>query len=282
MRSKILVIALAAIIATTAAGLTALTQQQAQPPVEITEVKDGLYVITGPGGNVGVRVTGDGVVVVDDKFERNYDDIIAGIQGVTDQPVRYVVNTHHHGDHTGGNVRFAMIAQVIAHDNVRANILKNEQAGPPSIVYTDQAALYLGDAEVQIMHLGRGHTNGDSVVYYPDLRVVQTGDLLVTEGGPFVDYANGGDATEYLETLEAITEIAADIFISGHGGVVGLDGVRDFIRKFETVQQRAREAIRNGATKENFTEQVHVDDLDWAWEGRLLRSAEGMFDELSE
>ncbi len=282
MRSKILVIALAAIIATMAAGRTARTQQQAQPPVEITEVTGGLYVITGPGGNVGVRVTGDGVIVVDDKFERNYDDIIARIQGVTDQPVRYVVNTHHHGDHTGGNVRFAMVAQVIAHDNVRRNILKNEQAGPPSIVYTDRAAVYLGGAEVQIMHLGRGHTNGDSVVYYPDLRVVQTGDLLVTEGGPLVDYANGGDATEYLETLEAITEIDADMFISGHGGVVGLDGVRDFIRKFETVQQRTREAIRNGATKENFTERVQLDDLGWAWEGRLLRSAEGLYDELSE
>ena len=122
MRNKIPIIALAALVAAGAAGMTARTQQQAQP-LAISEVANGLYVITGSGGNVGVRVTDEGVIVVDDKYEENYEEILSNIRSVTNQPVKYVLNTHHHGDHTGSNAQFANIAQVIAHENVRVNIL---------------------------------------------------------------------------------------------------------------------------------------------------------------
>ncbi len=174
MNNKILVVALAAFVGVGAAALTAFTQGQAAP-LAINEVVDGLYMITGSGGNVGVRVTGDGVIVIDDKFEQNYDEIMANIQSVTDEPVKYVLNTHHHGDHSGGNTRFADIAQVIAHKNARTNMLRNDQAGPPSVIFAYETAVFLGDVEVQAHHMGRGHTNGDSVIYFPDLRVVHGG-----------------------------------------------------------------------------------------------------------
>ena len=190
MRNKFLIVALAAFAGVSAAALSAFTQGQAQPPLAITEVVEGLYMITGPGGNIGVRVTGDGVIVIDDKFERNYDEIMTNIRSVTDEPVKYVLNTHHHGDHTGSNAQFAQNAPVIAHKNVRANILRNGQTGPPSIIFSNDTAVFVGDVEVQAHHMGRGHTNGDSVIYFPDLRVIHGGDLLNT-GNIFIDFNNG-------------------------------------------------------------------------------------------
>ena len=171
-RSEVLVAVVAA-----AAVAIVVTGQEAEP-LSVTPVKDGLYYINGVGGNVGVRVTDAGVVLVDDKFPRNVDAIRARVAEVTDQPIRYVINTHHHGDHAGGNVGFIDTADVIAHENARKNMIRNEQDAPPRIVYTDQTAVHLGGVEVRAHHLGRGHTNGDSVVYFPDLRTVHGGDLL--------------------------------------------------------------------------------------------------------
>ena len=167
---------------------------------------DGLYVIPGfdggqSGGNVAVRVTGDGVIIVDNKFPYSYDFITAQVASVTDQPIKYVLNTHHHGDHAGSNADFMPSAEVIAHRNARANIVRNNQTGAPQVTFADETAVFLGDAEAQAHHFGRGHTNGDAVIYFPDLRAVHTGDLFIygqrldgTTLSPFWDYGNGGSA----------------------------------------------------------------------------------------
>ena len=212
-------------------------------------------------------MTSEGVILIDDKFERNYAEITEKIRAITNQPVKYVINTHNHGDHVGGNTRFGAIAEVLAHENVRANMLRADQAGPPAIVYTDRATVHLGGVEARAIHLGRGHTNGDSVVYFPDLRVVHAGDLFVTDGTPFIDYRNGGDATEWLDTLDRIAEIDADTVITGHGDIVDMAVLRGFRQKFTTAQTRTREAIRGGATKDNLAERVQLDDLGWLSRG---------------
>ncbi len=284
MRRKFLVIAVAALVGISAAALNGLTQRGGRgqaPPLDIQEVADGLYVIVGSGGNVSARVTSEGVIIVDDKFERNYDEIIARIKGVTNQPVKYVFNTHNHGDHVGGNPQFGSLAQILAHTNVRANMLRNDQPGPPTMVYTDQAAVHLGGAEVRAIHFGRGHTNGDSAIYFPDLRTIHTGDLFVSAGTPFIDYSNGGDSTEWLDTIDGILSLDADKVIPGHGDVVTKAGLREFRTKFQTTQRRTSTAIRQGATKENLAERVDLEDIGWAWEGRLLRSLEGFYDEMA-
>ena len=143
--------------------------------LQIREIMDGLYVIPGfdggqSGGNVAVRVTGDGVIIVDDKFPYSFDFITEQVRSVTDQPIKYVLNTHHHGDHAGSNPDFMQSAEVIAHKNARANIIRNNLAGAPRVIFVDETAVFLGDAEVQMHHFGRGHTNGDAVVYFPDRR----------------------------------------------------------------------------------------------------------------
>ena len=279
MRNKIMVVALAAFLATGAAVVNGVSQQQAQP-LEISEVADGLYVITGSGGNVGVRVTGDGVIVIDDKFDRNYDEIIANIESVTDEPVKYVINTHHHGDHSGSNAQFANIAQVIAHKNVRANILRNGQPGAPSVIFTNETAVFLGDAEVQAHHMGRGHTNGDAVIYFPDLRVIHGGDLLNT-GNIFIDYNNGGSFVEWVDTLDNMLALDFTTAIPGHGDILTKDEVRAYRNKFAALETRARELISQGLSPAEFVEALPTSDLGWDLAGRGGAGAQGVYAEVS-
>ena len=163
MRELKIIALLTLVVIGPAAVKVAVGQQQAQP-LGIEEVKDGLYIITGSGGNVAARVTPAGVILIDDKFDRNHGEIMQRVAGVTNQPITYVLGTHHHGDHMGGNPPMSRHAQIIAHRNARVNMINGEQPSPPNIVFNDQTSVFLGDVEVQMHHLGRGHTDGDSVI----------------------------------------------------------------------------------------------------------------------
>ncbi|MCY4077817.1 MAG: MBL fold metallo-hydrolase [Acidobacteria bacterium] len=276
-RSEVLVALVAA------AGIAIVVTGQEAEPLSVTPVKDGLYYINGVGGNVGVRVTDAGVVLVDDKFPRNVDAIRARVAEVTDQPIRYVINTHHHGDHAGGNGGFIDTADVIAHENARKNMIRNEQEAPPRIVYTDQTAVHLGGVEVRAHHLGRGHTNGDSVVYFPDLRTVHGGDLLHGTA-PFIDYANGGSSREWLGVLDGILALDFDTAIPGHGGLMTRGDVEAFRDQFVAVRTRMRELIDGGLTKEDAPAQIVTPELSWttAENGLFMRrSIPGFYDEIA-
>ncbi len=281
MQKKTLIVALAAAVGIGAAAITAITGQQAAP-LTIAEVADGLYMIEGSGGNVAVRVTDDGVIVVDDKFEQNYDEIMERIGEVTDQPVKYVLNTHHHGDHSGGNVHFLNNnAQVIGHENVRANIVRGNQAGPPPIVFTETATVYLGGAEAQAHHVGRGHTNGDSVILFPDLGVIHTGDLFVG-GSPFMDYGNGGSGAEWAQTIENVLALEFDTIIPGHGAVMTRDDMREFQTKLNTMVERGRSLVTEGVSQDEFVEQLDLTDIGWNYsEGFAASSIPNLYNELS-
>ncbi|HIE92778.1 MAG TPA: MBL fold metallo-hydrolase, partial [Acidobacteria bacterium] len=243
--------------------------------LQIREVTSGLYVIPGfdggqSGGNVAVRVTDDGVIIVDNKFPYSFDFITAQVRSVTNQPIKYVMNTHHHGDHAGSNADFMPAAEVIAHRNARENIIRNNQTGAPPITFTNETAVFLGDAEVQAHHFGRGHTNGDSVIYFPDLHVIHTGDLFIygdrldgTTLAPFWDFGNGGSATEWPSTLTGVLGLDFDTVIPGHGPILSRTEVRTFRNNMETVIARVAEEIRDGATRENIASRVDTSDLGW-------------------
>jgi glyoxylase-like metal-dependent hydrolase (beta-lactamase superfamily II) len=228
-------------------------------------------------------VTPEGAIVVDDKFEQNYDEILTRIRSVTEQPVKYVLNTHHHGDHTGGNARFMSMteAQVIGHRNVRENILRNNQMGPPAIVFSDETAIHLGGVEVQAHHFGRGHTNGDSVIYFPDLRVVHTGDLFVGTT-PFGDYANGGSLVQWTETLDNILTLDFDTVIPGHGDIMTKDDMREFRQKIQTMVDRGRQLISQDVSEAEFRARLNTQDLGWDYsQGFAASTIPGLYNELS-
>ncbi len=266
-----------------------LTPEQ-QARLQIQQVKDGLYVIPGfdgglSGGAVAVRVTDEGVIIVDDKFPYSFDFITEQVRSVTDQPIKYVLNTHHHGDHAGSNADFMRRAEVIAHRNARANIVRNNQTGAPRVVFADETAVYLGGIEVQAHHLGRGHTNGDAVIYFPDLRTVHTGDLFIwgermdgTILTPFWDYGNGGSAVEWPATLDNLLALDFDTVIPGHGPIQTKDDVRMFRDKLQTLLARVRQQLAAGATRDDIASRVETTDLGWPLTPVRIQ---GVYDELT-
>ncbi len=258
--------------------------------LQIRGVKDGLYVIPGfdggqSGGNVAVRVTDGGVIIVDNKFPYSFDFITEQVRKVTDQPIKYVLDTHHHDDHSGSNADFLPTAEVIAHKNARANIVRNNQPGPPRVIFADETAVFVGGAEVQMFHFGRGHTNGDAVAYFPDLRTVHTGDLIVfgqrLDGStlsPFWDFGNGGSVLEWPATLTGLLALDFDTVIPGHGPLLTKDDVRIFRGKMEIVIDRVRTEIAAGATRDDIGSRVDTADLDWPLAPSRFRN---VFDELT-
>src|SRR5437660_4142016 len=168
------------IIARVSAGLlfvllafVAYTQNQNQPPkLTINKVKEDLFEIEGDGGNVAVYITNEGVILVDDKFDQDHENIVAKVKSVTNQTVKYVLSTHHHADHSGGNAKFLPTAEIISTANARANIVAHKQSNAPPgveparVVFTEECSVFLGGKEARSRHFGRGHTNGDAIVYF--------------------------------------------------------------------------------------------------------------------
>jgi glyoxylase-like metal-dependent hydrolase (beta-lactamase superfamily II) len=278
MRYANRVVVLYAVVAT---GLSMMPIAASQQPTgepfstEIRKIKDGLFVIPGydgavTGGNVAVRVTKEGTIIVDDRLPPSSAEIADKVKSVTPQPIRYVLSTHGHGDHTGGHPEFITVAEIIAHRNNRANMIRSKLVAPPRVVFSDQAAVFLGGVEVQAIHFGRGHTNGDAVIYFPDLRTVHTGDLVVwgkrTDGStltPFVDRASGGSLTEWITTLDGVLKLDFDTAIPGHGPVLTRENIRTFRQNLVTLRQRTTEVVKAGAKKEELGKRLKTDDLGW-------------------
>jgi glyoxylase-like metal-dependent hydrolase (beta-lactamase superfamily II) len=242
--------------------------------------------ISGEGGNVAVEVTDEGVVLVDDMFDRNHADILAQVRSLTGQPIHYVLNTHQHDDHAGGDLKMLPIAEVIAHRNVRANLTHIRQPyyedtpgtpiGLPRVTFSGELSVHLGGAEVQAHYFGRGHTSGDAVVYFPDLKVIHTGDLFLGRqpaagagasrrpaGVPiYVDYAQGGSFIEWSRTLDDILSLDFDTIIPGHGPVSTRADLVTFKADLEAMRTRIAGMIEQGASKDAVVK-VFEDDYGW-------------------
>jgi glyoxylase-like metal-dependent hydrolase (beta-lactamase superfamily II) len=242
-----------------------------QPVQPIQMLKPGLYLVPGGGSNSLVRVTNEGVILVDTKLpgEANYNGLMEQIRSVTPQPVKVVIVTHHHADHTGNNDRFiAAGAQVIGHEQLAKN-LDTYQFDPrpakPTTTYRTDQTVKLGGAEVRVLHLGRAHTGGDSIVYFPDLKVVATSDAVTTgTQGPLADYAGGGSFREWSPVLNGLLKLDFDTAIPGAGPVLTKADVEAFRAKFSTVMMRAAELVKSGVAKEELLKQLKTDDIGWA------------------
>ena len=263
-----------------AAGLwIAWAQQQPRPPLEIQKVTANLWVIMNNGGNVAVMPTSEGVILVDDKFAQDAPEIVAKVKTVTDKPIRYVLNTHQHGDHTGGNE--AMItagAQAIITKQARANMVAGKQPGLPQITFTDETQVFLGGKEVAAKYVGRGHTNGDAVVYFPSERVLHTGDLFVSSGAPFCDTSNGGSIKEWDATIRKALEFDFDTVIPGHGAVAKRADLMKWVETLMAVRSRVKTACAGGVA--DAASRIDLKDLGMPSLGMLERGLPGMCKEL--
>jgi len=247
----------------------AYTQSQ-RPPAKLTinKVKEDLYEIEGDGGNVAALVTNEGVILVDDKFEQDYEGIMANVKSVTSQPVKYVITTHHHSDHSGGNVKFIASAEIISTLNAHNNIVEHKQPNSPAnmtparVTFTDESVVFLGGKEVQARYYGRGHTNGDCVVYFPALKVLHTGDLMAG-GSPLIDYTGGGSVVEWTRTLDGALKLDFDTVIPGHGPVTDKAGLLAYRNNVEKLRNRASGLIREGKSQEDVGK-VMASEFGWS------------------
>jgi glyoxylase-like metal-dependent hydrolase (beta-lactamase superfamily II) len=249
--------------------------QTAKPsgPLKTDRVKGDLHVISGEGGNVAAYVTSEGVVLVDDMFDRNHDAILAQLKALTDRPLRYVINTHQHDDHAGGTFKMLPLAEVIAHRNVYANLKDLKRPyfedtpgtpiGLPRVTFSDRLDLHLGGKDIEAHYFGRGHTSGDIVVYFPELKAIHTGDLFISgsrRGVPiYVDAVQGGSLLEWTRTLERTLQLDFDVVIPGHGPVATKADLVRFNADIAAMRTRLQGMIRNGASRADVVQTIETD-----------------------
>ncbi|MBI3694929.1 MAG: MBL fold metallo-hydrolase, partial [Acidobacteria bacterium] len=231
-------------------------------------------------GNVAVLTTNDGVILVDDKFERNVPEIVAKVKSITDKPIKYVINTHQHGDHTGGNHLLMTSTEIFAHKNAQANMTKDNMPGIPRVAFADELSLVLGGKQVRARHFGAGHTNGDAVIYFPTHKIVHTGDLFV-RGAPYIDYSAGGSSDAWMKTIDGALSLDFDTVIPGHGAIGKRADLVKWKGDFQTMRERMKQLTRQGKTKEEVATLLKVDDLGWTIGGLFAKSLPAFYDEMA-
>jgi cyclase len=280
MRKKSIVRLSAGLMCLAGAWVAYTQTPQAQPAIALEKVKDDFFVISNHGGNVAAYLTDEGVIIVDDKFDADVAEILAKIKSVTDKPVKYVLNTHQHGDHTGGNQKLLPTAEIIIHENARANMAAGKMPGIPRIAYSDQSGVYLGGKEVLAKHFGRGHTNGDAAIYFPALKTVHTGDLFVV-GAPFIDYSAHGSAKEWASTIDGILKWDFDTVVPGHGPVSKRADLIKFRDGMAKMYDRVSGMVSSGKNKDDVMK-VLTAEFGWSATGLGARSIDGLMAEAKQ
>ena len=191
-----------------------------------------------------------------------------------------MLNTHQHGDHTGGNAALlAANAEIVIQKNARANMLAGQMPGLPRITFSEESQVFLGGKEVVAHYLGRGHTNGDAVIYFPSERVLHTGDLFVV-GAPYCDTSAGGSIKEWDKTLEKALQYDFDVVIPGHGAVAKKADLAKYVQTVAAVRERVRKACAGGA--EDAVKRIDLADLGLRTGGMFDRGVPGMCKELGQ
>jgi cyclase len=258
--------------------------------IKVTKVSGNIYMLEGAGGNIAASVGEDGIVIVDDQYAPLAEKIQAALKElkITDKPVRFVINTHYHGDHTGGNVPFANTGStVIAQDNVRKRLESGGTAGnggsvkmdnPPApkaalpiITFEHDVTVHLNGEDIRALHFPAGHTDGDAVIFFPKNNVVHMGDDFVRYGFPFIDVASGGSVQGMIAAMEkATTMLPADVkVIPGHGALSNLDDVRAFVQMLKETSAAVQKAFDEHKTMEQMKQEKILEP--WKkWSGDFI------------
>lgn len=200
-------------------GAAALQQDFSDVEIKATKVAGSVYMLEGRGGNIGVSIGEDGVLMVDDQFAPLSDKINAAIKELGGEAPKFILNTHHHGDHTGGNAEFAQDGTVIAHTNVRKNLSDKPEDFWPVITFDQSLTIHMNGEDIKVMHYPNGHTDGDAVIFFTGSNVVHMGDQFFSGRFPYIDLNNGGDVQGFMENVESVLgELPDDVkIIPGHG-----------------------------------------------------------------
>ena len=261
--------------------------------IKVTKVSGNIYMLEGAGGNIAASVGDDGIVIVDDEFAPLAAKIAAALKnlGITDKPVRFVINTHYHGDHTGGNANFAKDGStLIAQDNVRKRLEAGGVAGNggsvkienkpaekialPIITFEHDVTVHLNGEDIRALHFPAGHTDGDAIIYFPKNNVVHMGDDFVRYGFPYIDVLSGGSVQGMIDALEkASAQLPADVkVIPGHGAISNLDDVRAFVKMLKETSAVVQNAIHAHKTLDQMKQEKILAEWDSKWSGDFIKT----------
>jgi glyoxylase-like metal-dependent hydrolase (beta-lactamase superfamily II) len=272
-------------------GLWAQDNDFSKVEIKVTKVSGNIYMLEGGGaGNIAASVGEDGIVIVDDQYAPLADKIQAAVKNlkITDKPVRFVINTHYHGDHTGGNEPFASTGStVIAQDNVRKRLETPGIAGNgssikmetkaatkgalPVITFDHDVTVHLNGEDIRALHFPAGHTDGDAIIFFPKNNVVHMGDDFVRYGFPFIDVSSGGSVQGMISAMEKCeAQLPPDVkVIPGHGALSNLDDVRAFTKMLKETSAVVQKAIDEHKTMEQMKQEKIL--APWAkWSGEFL------------
>lgn len=279
-----LIVILSAVASFMGIAATAEAQFGAEPAkLELIQLNDDMYVISNVAvpGLVTALITDDGVLLVDDKFEIDHDNILRMLRTVTNQPVKYVINTHYHPDHSGGNAKLqALDAVAVASELARASMVAANQPGLPDFTLSDRAALYIGGKTVEIYSVSPAHTNGDVVVLFPDYGVLAAGDIMANGPGTsaqLVDYRGGGSAKSWPKAVSEALELEFDTVVPGHG----LVSTRADLEAYLARTLRFRDILTQLASQGRSRAEIEaVVRADFDWEDFHVQSAlDGLIEE---
>jgi glyoxylase-like metal-dependent hydrolase (beta-lactamase superfamily II) len=278
---------LVAAVAIFAAAGPAAAQDFSAVEIRSTEVAEGVYALQGAGGNLGLVVGEQGAFLVDDQYAPLTERIQAAVAALTDRPIRFVLNTHWHGDHTGGNENLAEAgALIVAHDNVRQRLSAGqfmaffEREVPPApdgalpvVTFNDRVTFHLGGHTVDAIHLPHAHTDGDAIVHLREADVIHAGDIVFYGMYPFIDYGSGGRLDGMVAAVDQMLGLAGPgtRIIAGHGGpVIGRDELVRYRDMLATVHERLRAHLDAGLDLDAIQAEAPTADFDEFWGGGFI------------
>lgn len=258
--------------------IACLSQAQNNQEVVITtqRLSEHVYMITGQGGNIGLSIGDDGIFMIDDQFARLTPKILDAIRALSNQPIQYLVNTHWHGDHTGGNDNIAKQgAKIIAHDNVYKRLneaIPNTPKGAlPVITFNDKLQIHINGEDILVFHVENAHTDGDALLYFTQSNVLHTGDTFFSERYPYIDLNSGGSVDGYIAAVKKALILIDDEtkIIPGHGTLGTKKEYQFFLGMLEDLKMKVLAEIKLGNTEEDVVHNPNItktyDDLGYSW-----------------
>lgn len=273
-------------------------EEWAEVEVQVVPVRNGVHMLVGRGGNIGLSVGKDGTFLVDDQYAPLTEKIVAAIRTVTPDPVRFIVNTHFHGDHTGGNENFGERGSIIvAHENVRKRmsveqvrkILRQDRtpAAPPGalpkITFTDEVTFHWNDEEIRAFHVEHAHTDGDVIIHFTNGDVFHMGDVFFNGRYPFIDIDSGGNVKGIISAADLVLSMTQSTtkIIPGHGELAGPEDLRAYRDMLATVRDRVQAMIEEGKSIEEIVSAKPTASFDPVWGAEPERFVRSIYYSLS-
>ncbi len=274
-------------------ALSPYLQPQQPEAVTIEQVSGDVYCLYGAGGNIGILKGKEGLLLVDASYAKTADMVMEKVRQLSPLPIEYLIITHYHGDHTGGNPIIGKDAQIISHENCKASMLKNmkpeetpESIGAPQEAFEKEMTIRMGDETVKLVHMGPGHTSGDTLVIFEKAKVIHAGDIFFHGMPPYIDVEDGSDTGNWVTIIGSLGEKYPDYqVIPGHGRVTNMMEFVKFAEYLRYLRKKVGEAIEAGKTREETQETIDFSKFsDIQDQGKFLTKKENagwVYDEMT-